>query len=1572
VVSLVGTPDFQFCLDVRLMYNTVVFVGDHPLLVACAGRAREAGLDVIGVSTQDASIGRWADGEGIEQIAWSAFTPYLQQTRPDVLLSVGNLRILPDEMVAATKVTINFHDGPLPTYAGLHTPMWALLHSDTDYSVSWHVVEGGVDEGDVLATGSFAIDPDETTRSINIKCFGAAGEAFDDLLTQLTSGQLDRVNQVGDGAYFGRYDRPIPAGAIVAQSMGADEIMRYVRALDFGPTINRVGRALLQVDESHLMVVGHAKFADTTLTGEPGSVLAVRNDHETATLTVMTANGVVELTGWTETGVDVSALSGSVLPDPTPILADIEKFHNASTRSEVWWSKRLAAVAPVDLTELGEATTTSTAEATVGFSSSSEAAAAAALFSVSRSGQQTASVGLSSSVAGEVAMAAWFSALVPVTVDFATADTAKAAVGVVSETIVEAVERGPHLRDVSIRMPVQLDTCILPSEFNVAVVADGVTTDAQIEITILDAGARYRVRVHGDDAGHASRIADGLGAFCQALTTDGSVPVVDLPVISPEETDALVELGGVPVADQFSGPLHEQFLAVATSKPDAVAAVHGGLEISFSDLETRARRVATALERAGVRPGGFVGVSTAPGLDMVVGVLGVLMSGAAYVPLDPRFPSERLAFMVSDANMDLVLTDDLAAVPDGAPAALEIGPTSLDQAIPARDVLPPVASTDLAYMMYTSGSTGLPKGVMVQHGNVDSFLKAMAPYVDDPKGDGVWLSVTTLSFDISVLELFYPLTRGWKIVLYEGLAAMRPSAPAPSRTTDSRLDMSLFFFGSEGAETSASGAYQVLLDAARFADTHGFSAVWTPERHFNAFGGPFPNPSVVGAAIAAITENVGIRSGSCVLPLHHPVRVAEEWAVVDQLSGGRVGLSIAAGWHPEDFILRPQNFGQSKAALLEQIDELRRMWRGEAVTYEGPKGPVDVLPLPRPVQAELPIWYTTAGNVESFGLAGTNGFNLLTHLLGQSLEELAEKVAAYRTAWTDAGHEGRGSVTLMLHTFVTDDDSVVRETVREPMKGYLRDSIALVKEHASSFPTFDPTKKESDGALAGLTPEDLDALLEVSFARYFETSGLFGDVDKAIGFAENIAEIDIDEIAALIDFGIDGQTVLSNLTHLNAVRDAFVDRPATDVVEPAESPEIETYGSLMEKYDVTHLQCTPSEARIILADPQSKRALGSLDKMLVGGEACPLSVAAELFDAVGGDLINVYGPTETTIWSTIHTLTQADLDGGAIPIGRPLNNTAVRVAAEGGQLRPAAAIGELLIGGDGVTAGYHDRNELTSERFTTRGDTRGRVYRTGDLVSWRPDGLLAFHGRADSQVKLRGHRIELGEIEAAFEALDTIAEAVVVVSGEGEAAALVAHLVPTADPLEATAARVLDGRGLPGHMIPERMQWHEVLPTTPNGKVDRKALSGLGPDSAGSTPEAASTVDITPTPTPSNGSASGVSLADMAALIEAAWRDVLGLDTINRNTSFFDHGGNSLQVVTLRDRLEERLGQAVSLVDLFRYGSVNELAGAFAVADAPADALAEDDNATPNVGAASNSGRINRRAAARQRARRGR
>ena len=344
------------------------------------------------------------------------------------------------------------------------------------------------------------------------------------------------------------------------------------------------------------------------------------------------------------------------------------------------------------------------------------------------------------------------------------------------------------------------------------------------------------------------------------------------------------------------------------------------------------------------------------------------------------------------------------------------------------------------------------------------------------------------------------------------------------------MDFSLFYFANDSLEIDGN-RYRLLLDGARFADGNGFSAVWTPERHFHSFGGLYPNPSVTSAAVAAVTERIKIRAGSVVAPLHHPLRIAEEWSVVDNISGGRVGLSFASGWHAVDFALRPENYADRRNVLVEYTDQVRRLWRGEKMdVVDGTGKPQQVGIYPPPVQPELPVWITSAGGVETFRNAGRAGAGLLTHLLGQDLDDLAKKIVEYRTAAAEHNDGWTGHVVLMVHTFLGNDEDEVRELVRGPMSDYLRSSLGLLLGSGQrSARKVDPST---------LREKDIDFLVQRAFERYYDDGALLGTVDKARRIVDRARGIGVDEIACLIDFGLPQEVVLAGLDHLNMLRQA--------------------------------------------------------------------------------------------------------------------------------------------------------------------------------------------------------------------------------------------------------------------------------------------------------------------------------------------------------------------------------------------------------------------------------------------------
>jgi len=353
--------------------------------------------------------------------------------------------------------------------------------------------------------------------------------------------------------------------------------------------------------------------------------------------------------------------------------------------------------------------------------------------------------------------------------------------------------------------------------------------------------------------------------------------------------------------------------------------------------------------------------------------------------------------------------------------------------------------------------------------------------------------------------------------------AVADAAPVPVRPNlRQKVDFSIFFFSADG-NAEESQRYRLLLESARFADANGFAAIWTPERHFQAFGGLYPNPSVLSAALAMITQHVQIRAGSLVLPLHSPVRVAEDWALVDNLSHGRVGISFATGWHEHDYVIAPANFEDRRELMFQNISLVRRLWAGEDVDIAGVGGKkVAVRTLPRPVQKELPFWVTVA-STRTWQRAGEVGANVLT-AFSTSLEELRQNIAGYRKARMENGHDPRtGIVSLMLHTYIGKDLDQVREIVNEPMRAYLQTYINQFRPMAGES-VVDPSSPE------------MQSLIDAVFEHYFEQSSLLGTPDKCAAVIEKVAAAGVNDLACLLDFGLDHDTTMEGLKHLADLR----------------------------------------------------------------------------------------------------------------------------------------------------------------------------------------------------------------------------------------------------------------------------------------------------------------------------------------------------------------------------------------------------------------------------------------------------
>jgi natural product biosynthesis luciferase-like monooxygenase protein len=1489
--------------------TSAVFVGDGSLLIRCAQAWRAAGQSIGCIASGNTEVLEWAQGDGIACVRLRDDAPIeLPALEFDYLFSVANLRVLPAELVArAGKLAINFHDGPLPRYAGLNATSWALLAQETSYAITWHEMTAAVDAGRIVRQVPVSISPGETALGLNARCYEAGLAGFVAITQDIVSGNLVLVEQSGERSYFSRARRPDALGTLDF-SRSASELCALVRGLDFGSYANPLARPKILLG-GEVLLVRTAQIATSLSSAAPGTVLKAQGDS----LRVATAEGDIELGGCSDCSghPSVAGLTpGTVL---SRISATQREALAACTarvaNGETFWRKVFTSLSPVELPYPRKGETARSAAAhsihvpLQDCTASARTVAGLFAWLAALTGQERISALYCDAHLAAQAQDAlpWLTPWVPLTLGIAPESDAAATARQVQSQIERIRAAGPCPRD----LPTRLGEKVAFDDLQRIGMRMGGNASAigPFDLLLSAAAPGEPLELIASEASFAPEtvhaMADHLSCWLKAFE-GGSGAIARIPLVPQND----LPLFAKPLATPYDPALclHDAIAAQVARTPDHEAISCNGRSLSYRELDQRAAALAARLEQRGAGPGAIVGVCLGRSPELLVSVLAILKTGAAYLPLDPEYPAERIAFMIEDSATALVVTDADNAAALQIPAAKAFLLASVEGNDQPTPVLAAADARSPAYVIYTSGSTGRPKGVVVTHRNVMNFFAGMDSRIPH-ESPGRWLAVTSLSFDISVLELFWTLARGFTVVLYSNTVQVESEAP----------DFSLFYFAADNGSPPGE-RYKLLLEGAKFADREGFSAIWTPERHFHAFGGLYPNPAVTSAAIAAMTTRLQIRAGSCVLPLHHPIRVAEEWAFVDNISQGRVGVSFASGWQPNDFVIAPGAFADRKDQMIANIDVVRRLWRGEKVAFPGPLGkPVDVQTLPRPIQKELPIWVTAAGNPETFQQAGEMGCHLLTHLLGQKIEDVAAKLKLYRQAWRKAGHAGEGHVTLMLHTFVGQDEDEVRETVRGPMKEYLRSSVDLIKQAAWSFPTFVQRGAENGKSpveimdAQPLSAEEMDALLDHAFSRYYGISALFGTPARCLELVEKVKSVGVDEIACLIDFGIHTDIVLAHLQDLKALMDA-AGKSRAKVQRASVAQELAANG-------ITHLQCTPSMASMLVADAAGRGALSSLSVLMVGGEALPLKLAQELRALVRGKLLNMYGPTETTIWSTTCDLAQV---GEFVPLGEPIANTRLSIRTPWGMESPALVPGELLIGGDGVAQGYWQRPDLTAERFVPDDSQAAtRLYRTGDLVRRHPDGALEFLGRIDHQVKIRGHRIELGEIESALARQAGVRQAVVLAredaSGDKRLAAYVtAHTGSVLDPAQLRAGLAQE---LPEPMVPATVSVLAALPLTPNGKVDRRAL-----------------------PEPQSGVVIRLAAAPQSQLektIAAIWQEVLGLPQVGMSDNFFDLGGHSLLVVQVQRRLREACGREVPITDMFRLPTIRALAAHLGGSTAP-------------------------------------
>ena len=770
-------------------------IGETTLAIRCAEVLLERGHVLCGLITAHPVAAEWARERGVAVVAFRDALPALTQTPYDFLLSIVNSRILgPDILATPTRGAINYHDGPLPRYAGMHSTSWAILNEETTHGVTWHGIAELVDAGPIYKQRILTIEPADTALSLNARSYEAALDSFVEFVDDITSGRLEgREQDLSQRTYFPHLARP-PAAGLLDWSRPASSLAALVRALDFGPAYaNPLGRAKVRCG-SHFYLCERLRVTGRTADASPGTIvgadamaIAVATaDYVIAVESLATIDGrPVSLADVTlNEGLEVGRPLGETDPE---VIERIGALNEALAVHEGYWRRTLQRVRPFEVpfrlsgrARTGRFHSTPLSippgplPGTDGRDGVATVVSALAILLSRLSLEESISLALSHPALPleREELRQLLAPAVPMHLDVPRKRSVAEYVGLVSERLAETGARMTFARDLPARYP-DLRGRVTPPPVLVRIDPTGApTADATAELILDIASATGDVVLHADAGTLAEddsrRMARQLETLLAAAFREPFIPLGAAPIVPETERQLLLsDWNATARPYPRHATIHGLFEERAQAAPDAIAVISPGADLTFAELSARADCWARVLRSHGIGRDAVVGLRTERTPELVIGMLAILKAGGAYLPLDRSLPQARSQFMLDDAAVDVVLTTRRLRdeIEHGARTFLcldeppEPRATSPD---PGRDA----DAESLAYVIYTSGSTGTPKGVLVHHRGVVNYLSWAIAYYAATEGSGSPVH-SPIAFDLTVTSLIAPLLGGRPVHLLD-------------------------------------------------------------------------------------------------------------------------------------------------------------------------------------------------------------------------------------------------------------------------------------------------------------------------------------------------------------------------------------------------------------------------------------------------------------------------------------------------------------------------------------------------------------------------------------------------------------------------------------------------------------------------------------------------------------------------------------------------------------------------------------------------------------------------------------
>jgi len=783
-------------------------MGGQDRLVQCAEILLQKGHRILGIISDDPVVRKWGKENSLLLIAPNDdFLALLKKQPFDLFCSIFNFCKVPKEVLTLPqKYAINFHDSPLPRYAGVHATNWAIMNREAVHGITWHVMTEEMDAGDILKQKKFPVSEGETALSLNAKCYEKSIETFADLIDELAEGRVEPVQQdLRNRTYFGRWKRP-HAACVVDWSRSAEEIDGLFRGLDFATYPNPLGLPKVSFG-NQAIIAKKIHVLESKPREKPGTISQITDD----TMIVATASREVSIgqfTSWNGERLSPSSFLatlgldvGDVLPRLESEYAEkITEVNSKLCRHEDFWIERLAKIEPIDIPYARRhpsgggnkhllETRVSAPEQELGTWGISEkpgdfllTALATYLYRIG--GKESFDINyrdiwLQKQLSGTEAL---FVSYAPIRIEV----NGQTRIGDLHRAIQQQIQimrerGGSYARDLPLRHPSlrealkqSLNNTLQVAIERVQSLSDSVAeSDAGLTIVIPDDGKESLWLSNNDflEETAIDRMREQFTVLLNDIRRGQDQSVSSFSILPEKERQMLLtEWRGQDMEFPQVTTLQERFEAQVRKTPDADALVFGTEHLTYRQLNRRANQLAHRLRELGVRPDTLVGLCVERSLEMVVGLLGILKSGGAYVPLDPVYPQERLGFMLQDAQLPVVVVQGnlTGKLPACSPEVLCIQPVSPGLGSEGSDTNENPASgakpENVAYVIYTSGSTGKPKGVLVTHGNVSRLFDATDAWFHFGPED-VWTLFHSYAFDFSVWEIWGALLYGGRLVI---------------------------------------------------------------------------------------------------------------------------------------------------------------------------------------------------------------------------------------------------------------------------------------------------------------------------------------------------------------------------------------------------------------------------------------------------------------------------------------------------------------------------------------------------------------------------------------------------------------------------------------------------------------------------------------------------------------------------------------------------------------------------------------------------------------------------------------